>query len=140
MPVKQVIVIRIKYPDGKGGFFKPRTGKLIAQGAHASMKVFFDQMTEVGDGCYEMGPSEGWDWAVVRQWVEGKFTKVCVGCGSEQELLDLEAKAKDAGLPCAAIQDSGQTEFKGVPTWTALAIGPADAEVIDKITGHLKLL
>ena len=30
--VKQVIVMRTKYPDGKGGFFQLRKGELIAQG------------------------------------------------------------------------------------------------------------
>lgn len=37
------------------------------------------------------------------------------------------------------ITDVGRTEFNGVPTITALAIGPNKSEDIDKITGHLKL-
>ena len=35
--IKQVIVIRTKFPDGNGGLKTVRKGKLIAQGAHASM-------------------------------------------------------------------------------------------------------
>lgn len=139
--IKQVIVIRTRYPDGKGGFFKPRTGKLIAQGAHASMKVFFDRMEDAGDDRLELGPQEGWDWRdAVKPWIEGTFTKICVGIESEEAFLALVAAATTANLPCAAIQDIGHTEFHGVPTWTALAIGPAEAADIDKITGHLKLL
>lgn len=139
--IKQVIVIRTKYPDGKGGFFKPRTGKLIAQGAHASMKVFFDRMEDSGDDCLELGPGEGWDWRdAVKPWIEGTFTKICVGVDSEEAFLALMDDAKVAGLPFAAIQDNGLTEFHGVPTWTALAIGPAQATDIDKITGNLKLI
>lgn len=33
------------------------------------------------------------------------------------------------------IRDAGKTEFKGVPTRTAVAIGPAPVEAIDLITG-----
>ncbi|MFW6312038.1 MAG: peptidyl-tRNA hydrolase [Nanoarchaeota archaeon] len=38
------------------------------------------------------------------------------------------------------MEDKGLTEFKGVKTKIAIAIGPAAAEKIDKITEHLKLL
>ena len=58
---------------------------------------------------------------------------------SEAELLDLEAKAKTAGLPTGLIQDNGLTEFHGIPTYTALGIGPASPERLAPITGHLPL-
>ena len=48
--------------------------------------------------------------------------------------------AIEKGLPCALIQDSGLTEFKGIPTYTCCAIGPAKEELIDEITGDLPLL
>ena len=138
---KQAIIMRIRYPDGKGGTYKPRTGKLIAQGAHASMAVFFNQLVEIGDDCFQLGPDEGWDWrGAVRPWIKGPFAKVVLKAESEEELLDLTAKAKAAGLPHALIQDHGRTEFHGVPTLTALAIGPCLPEDIDPITGHLELL
>jgi len=141
MSVKQVIVLRLKYPDGKGGYFKPRTGKLIAQGAHASMKVFFDRMHEVGDSRFELGPAESWDWpGAVFPWVTGQFTKVVLQCSSEEELLDLRDKAQNRAIPHALIQDSGLTEFHGIPTYTALAVGPAEAVQVDAVTGNLKLL
>jgi PTH2 family peptidyl-tRNA hydrolase len=131
--IKQVIVIR--------NDLNMRKGKMVTQGSHASMKVFFDRMEDAGDDRLELGPQEGWDWLnAVKPWIEGIFTKSCVRVDSEAEFFAIEAAAKAAGLPCAAIQDSGLTEFKGVPTWTALAIGPAEVAVVDKITGHLKLL
>jgi PTH2 family peptidyl-tRNA hydrolase len=37
------------------------------------------------------------------------------------------------------INDSGKTEFGGVPTKTCLALGPDLAERIDALTGHLEL-
>lgn len=135
MSVKQVIVVRTRYPDGKGGFFKPRTGKLIAQGAHASMKVFFDR-ARISDNLGMLIPLTN----EMRLWATGQFAKVCVRAESEAQLLDLHKQAMLASLPCAIIQDSGKTEFHGVLTYTALAIGPAKAEDIDPITGGLALL
>ena len=145
--IKQVIVMRTKYPDGKGGFFTPRKGKMIAQGAHASMKVFFDRRVGgLGSTVNERLPQPAANVLVVPldalmdAWVEGLFTKVCVQVDSEEALLAIVAEARVAGLPVALIEDAGQTEFHGVKTATCCAVGPADAEAIDRITGGLKLL
>ena len=152
MPVKQVIVVRTRYPDGKGGFFKPRTGKLIAQGAHASMKVLLDHMTHgfierMGDAGFEFTQEDSGTPALLLRpdpamlaWLRGSFTKVCVQVDSEEALLDVVQRAQAAGLPVALIEDSGATEFHGVKTATCCAVGPADAEAIDRITGGLRLL
>lgn len=148
MNVKQVIVIRTD--------LNMRKGKMCAQAAHASMKVLLDR----GSTWYAKRTGE-WDQEfsseydhsgdqehafifkmdeAIRAWVEGLFTKVVVGVGSVGELHLLWEKAESAGLPCAIIQDAGNTEFHGVPTFTALAVGPAEASLVDAITGHLKLL
>ena len=132
MSVKQVIIFRKD--------LHCRKGKLAAQVAHASLKVFFDRMVEIGDDRYEIGPGEGWDWPLVKEWIDGSFTKIVLGCQDEPEILALEAKAKEAGLPTALVVDNGLTEFHGVKTVTCLAIGPDDPEKIDKVTGHLKPL
>jgi PTH2 family peptidyl-tRNA hydrolase len=132
MKTKQVIIIRKD--------LGMRKGKMIAQGAHASMKAVLDQLdlnqgNEIATFVLDIDKNEA-----LFEWLTGKFTKIVVGCDSEDELLELYEKAKKAQLNCALIQDSGATEFHGKPTYTALAIGPDDLEVIDKITGHLKLL
>lgn len=124
--IKQVIVLRTD--------LNMRKGKMAAQAAHASMKVFFDR------GWVEFGKFGCHVWPEAEEWIKGIFTKIVVGCKSEQELLDLHEKTKEAKLPSALIQDSGATEFHGQPTYTALAVGPANSEEIDKITGELKLL
>jgi PTH2 family peptidyl-tRNA hydrolase len=123
---------------------KVRTGKLIAQGCHASMKVFFDRMfhTRVTGTTLDL---TGLDYEItmtpeMKEWKDGKFTKICVSVDSEEELMNVYNKAKEVGLPCALIEDAGLTEFNGVVTKTCCAIGPANAEDIDKITGGLKLL
>lgn len=127
--VKQVIVMRKD--------LNMRKGKMIAQGAHASMKIFFDRMIPFVMGGDVRGLSINDDF---REWIDGQFTKIVVSCDSEEELFNIERLAEDARLPCALIQDAGRTEFDGVPTYTCLAIGPAKAEKIDEITGELKLL
>ena len=144
---KQVIVIRADLRNSKGN--KIRTGKLIAQGAHASMKVILDSMDIQGNFKYtssngQKGEATGYlkmeAGSALNDWITGRFTKVCVSVDSETELFEIVNNAQSAGLPCALITDAGLTEFGGVPTRTCCAIGPAWSEDIDKITGHLKLL
>lgn len=130
MNTKQVIILRKD--------LGMRKGKMIAQGAHASMAVPLDLggMEEIEDKKYfvfEMTPE-------VEDWIMGKFTKICVGVDSEDELLELYTKAAESGIVCSLINDQGLTEFHGKPTLTAVAIGPAEASKIDLLTGHLKLL
>lgn len=130
---KQVIVMRKDLSMNKG--------KMIAQGAHASMKVLLDR----GGHPHTGHPDDRYVftmnlWPDLVEWLEGTFTKVCLGVSSEGELLDLYRAAQKMGLPCALITDSGKTVFKGQPTNTCIAIGPAGNNDIDKITGHLKLL
>jgi len=119
-------------------------GKAVAQGAHASMKVFLDYMERI---VVEDSPKN----IIVKRlkyledspeldWLEGIFTKICVSVKSEQELIDIYEQAKNAKIPCALIEDRGHTEFHNVPTKTCCAIGPWLADEIDQITGHLPLL
>ena len=67
----------------------------------------------------------------------GAWLKVCLRVNSEEELLIYHEKALQSGLKSYLITDSGRTEFNGVPTLTACAIGPADMEQIDQVTGDL---
>lgn len=132
--VKQVIVLRKD--------LKMTKGKMIAQGSHASLGVIFAMMGKVpkpsGDG-YDMILSVD-DNSDIKEWLENIFTKVCVYVESEEELIDLYNKAVGNKIPACLITDRGLTMFKGVPTKTALAIGPFKSEEIDKITGKLRLL
>lgn len=123
---KQVIVMRKD--------LNMRKGKMIAQGAHASLKVFLDRGALTGDGyAFTTTPA-------MAAWLGGRFTKVCVSVMSEAELDAIAAQAQAAGVPCAVIIDAGKTEFGGVPTKTCLALGPAWSDEVDAITGALPLL
>jgi PTH2 family peptidyl-tRNA hydrolase len=73
------------------------------------------------------------------EWAQGTFTKITCQVASEEELLAVHRAALAAGLPVALVQDAGKTEFHGVPTYTCLAVGPANAKDVDEVTGHLKL-
>lgn len=136
MSVKQVIVLRTD--------LNMRKGKMCAQAAHASMKVLLDRGESVISFSEDLKSSgEAFTFSMdanIKEWVEGLFTKITVGIDSEEGLLSLWNAALTANLPCAIIRDAGNTEFHGVPTFTALAIGPAQSSDIDLITGGLKLL
>lgn len=105
-----------------------RKGKMVAQGAHASMAAILTTQGSIRND------------ERVQEWLSGAFTKVCVSVNSEEELLEVHNKAKEAGLLTALITDSGKTEFDGVPTNTAIAVGPDTHENLQPITGELKLL
>lgn len=122
-----------------------RKGKMMAQAAHSTLKVFLDLCDRgviydddkgvLEKYTFHYKKDSAWD-----KWLNGRFTKIVVSCENEQELDKLYQKAKDKNLPCTMIIDAGLTEFNGIPTKTCIAIGPAFPDEIDEITKHLKLL
>jgi len=72
-------------------------------------------------------------------WMAEGQCKVTVRVETERELLQLRARAENADLPTALIQDRGLTELPP-GTITCLGIGPASSEIVDAITGKLHLL
>ena len=136
METKQVIVVRTKYPDGKGGTFKPRTGKLCAHASHASCEFLIEAIYPIWKGMKSLPHTS----KQILNWIETGRTKICVSVQSEEELLEIYNNAKKAGLQVYLITDAGKTEFHGVPTKTALAIGPDEVDKINKVTGHLPLM
>ena len=141
METKQCLIVRRD--------LKMRRGKEIAQCAHASMKVFFDRLKTYRD--YIMDDSipnntkdsiyslKGEITKEMAEWKEGIFTKITCYVNSEAELLALRTAADELDIPNAIIQDCGKTEFHGIPTYTALAIGPDECSKIDSVTKHLPL-
>jgi peptidyl-tRNA hydrolase, PTH2 family len=128
MNTKQVIVIRKD--------LKMRRGKEIAQASHASMS-FITRRLQRPSSWFKLF------WLVLKiveiKWLSDSFAKVVCQVDSEEELLEIEKKAKEANLEVHLIIDNGRTEFNGVPTATCLALGPDECSKIDKITGGLKL-
>jgi peptidyl-tRNA hydrolase, PTH2 family len=118
MEYKQVIIIRKD--------LNMRKGKCVAQGAHASLGAYLEALAQVP--------------ATANVWLSGLQTKICVGVSREQELQTAYTRAAHVGLPISIITDAGKTEFGGVPTKTAVAIGPGPVEEIDAITREMSLL
>jgi peptidyl-tRNA hydrolase, PTH2 family len=129
LEVKQVIVMRDD--------LNMRKGKMIAQGAHASLAFLSDKIGLRRNG--KITKDLTFD-AEEKEWMSGPFKKVCVRVNSEEELLEIYKKALEAGLRSHIILDSGKTEFNGKPTYTCVAIGPNYEHKINVITGELKLL
>lgn len=113
-----------------------RKGKMVAQGGHGVLKVFLEQMVR--------GPEEGkftlYASDAVLAWLEGKFTKICLGARNEEELLEVYEKSRETGVMCTLITDAGLTEFDGVPTNTCVVVGPAYPHQVEPFTKHLPLL
>jgi PTH2 family peptidyl-tRNA hydrolase len=144
--IKQVLVIRKD--------LNMRKGKIASQAAHASMMFLVNRImlnNDFNSDVHETNLRDDHRYCLARNvldmftpeermWLEGKFTKICVGVQSEQELNELFDKAEQANLEVHMCIDSGLTEFGGIATKTCIAIGPDYADVIDAITGHLKLL
>jgi PTH2 family peptidyl-tRNA hydrolase len=118
--IKQTIIIRKDLNLSKG--------RLVTQGAHASIAFLTDLIKEYN-------PLQLTE--VQKEWVYGTFFKVCVGVDSEKELLDIGYNAVMLGLSVKYIEETGGFDK---PTVTCIAIGPDYSSKIDPVTKHLKLL
>jgi PTH2 family peptidyl-tRNA hydrolase len=141
--VKQVILMRNDLKKSNGCDLN--VGKLISQGAHASLGAVLKLMEK--RNIQGIGGEDNIEERLLRiernsyldKWINGIFTKITLKVESLDELLELYNKANDAGIPTCLIEDRGLTEFDGVKTITCAAIGCYWADEIDKITRHLKL-
>lgn len=135
---KQMIVVRRD--------LKMRKGKIAAQAGHACVTAVLmaleredrlrDAMTE-GDWI-RLRPT-GKPETPLSRWFADGTAKVCVYVDSEEELLELDRRAKEMGFISALIRDAGHTEFHDVPTYTCLALEPLYPEDVEPLTGELPL-
>lgn len=59
--------------------------------------------------------------------------------GGEEGLEELAAAAKHRGLPSKIIHDAGKTQIVSGSA-TVVGVGPGPADLVNEVTGHLKLL
>lgn len=111
--MKQAIVARSDLGMGQG--------KLAAQVAHASLQAYESADDRTG-----------------RAWKGDGAKKVVLRVDGEDAILELADRARAEGLPHAVIRDAGHTQLDP-GTVTAVGIGPAEGEIVDRVTGDLQL-
>lgn len=101
-------------------------GKVAAQCSHASVECF--------KAALQHKPQMAKMWQITGQ----KKIVVSISNG-EKGLAQLSEVAKSHKVLSCIISDAGTTQVKaGTPT--VIGIGPDRSDIIDKITGHLKLI
>ena len=139
---KQMIVMRRD--------LKMRKGKIAAQAGHACVEaVLMALVREERLDQVRLTADQGWVYLAqdpdrpeatpLTDWFDAGVAKICVYVDSEEELLDIAARAREMGFACALVRDAGHTEFHGEPTYTCLALEPLSAEQVDPLTGGLPL-
>nr|XP_031839459.1 peptidyl-tRNA hydrolase 2, mitochondrial [Nomia melanderi] len=103
------------------------TGKTAAQCAHAAVE------------CYRQAVDNSKYQELYEPWLLQGQPKIVVTIRNEQKLLTLAEDARKVGLITAVIKDAGKTVLKP-GTISVLGIGPGPKEVVDNLTGNLKLL
>lgn len=113
---KMILVVRNDLKMGKG--------KVAAQCSHAAVSAYKQ--------IQRRNPE------LLKQWEYCGQPKVVVKAPDEETLVELLTHAKMLGLTVSLIQDAGRTQI-APGSRTVLGIGPGPADLIDKVTGHLKL-
>jgi len=114
--IKQVIVVRTDLGMGKGKI-AAQVGHACVLGAEHVIKSHFEW--------YE-------------KWWGGQ-EKVVLKVSGIKDLQEVKRHAIDLNLPWSEVTDAGHTQISPGTT-TCISIGPAPENLIDKITGDLKLL
>ena len=120
--VKYLVLIKMKQVMIVRTDLKMRKGKIAAQCCHGAI------------GAYKKSPADK-----IRKWENEAYAKVVCKVPTVDELLALKRHADEKGLANYLVVDAGRTQ---IPTSsvTVLAIGPDEDEIIDEVTGDLKLL
>ncbi|KAF2107318.1 peptidyl-tRNA hydrolase PTH2-domain-containing protein [Lophiotrema nucula] len=102
-------------------------GKIAAQCGHATL------------ACYKHFLRTAPNSPILKNWERYGQMKVALQAKSEEELEMLQAQALSLGLCARIIHDAGRTQIASGSA-TVLGIGPAPKDVVNQVTGHLKLL
>ena len=112
--MKQVMIVRTDIKMGKG--------KIAAQCCHAAI------------GAYKQADKQK-----IRKWENEAYAKVVLKVPSVHDLFMLRERARAKGVAYYLVTDAGRTQLPQ-STITVLGLGPDEDDVIDEITGDLKLL
>ncbi|MHB1154595.1 MAG: aminoacyl-tRNA hydrolase [Eubacteriales bacterium] len=130
--IKQVIVIRKD--------LNMRTGKMVTQGAYASLMYILSMMSVTESDNSRILSFEVEKDSHLDNWINEGFKKICVSVNSESELFNIYDNAMELNIPCVLIRNAGLTKYNDDTIYTCCAVGPDDEKNIDKVTGKLLLL
>jgi PTH2 family peptidyl-tRNA hydrolase len=100
-------------------------GKIAAQVAHAAV-MGVEKTKRKNNSWFD-------------RWYQSGQAKVIVKINSFEELTRIKQHAETLDLTVVEVHDSGLTQIPPGTT-TCIGIGPGPVELIDKVTGGLKLL
>lgn len=107
------------------------SGKVAAQCSHAAVGLFQRLISEE----YRSHPTVQKN---LKTWIEEGQKKVCLSIANVEMLEDLRASCSMKRIPYFVVEDAGRTEV-AYGTETVMAIGPCENEVLDRVTGKLRL-
>ncbi|OZJ02126.1 hypothetical protein BZG36_04734 [Bifiguratus adelaidae] len=75
---------------------------------------------------------------MLSRWERTGQAKITLKVDSEEAMLELQRQARLMGLCAHTIADAGRTQI-AAGSRTVLAIGPGPVQIVDQVSGHLKL-
>ncbi|KAL1900890.1 hypothetical protein Sste5346_001951 [Sporothrix stenoceras] len=108
-------------------------GKIAAQCGHATLACY-----KILRRAAERDPT-GSSARLLQRWERRGQAKIAVQAKGEDTLVTLMGVAHSLGVTAEVIADAGRTQIES-GSLTVLGVGPAPKSLVDKITGHLKLL
>ncbi|EAN34097.2 Peptidyl-tRNA hydrolase PTH2 family protein [Theileria parva strain Muguga] len=114
---KLVLCVRTDLCMGKG--------KIAAQCGHASIGAYADSVRNNNPYVYK--------------WFNDGQKKVVLKINDYDEMREIKKQAKLKGVNTHVTIDAGRTQIPS-GSCTVIAVGPGPEPLLDKITGHLKLL
>jgi len=116
-PCKLVLIVRTD--------LKMTPGKISAQCGHATLACY--------KALVKKNPK------LIQHWERTGQAKIALKGTSEDQLVELETIAKSLNLCARSVRDQGLTQVS-TRSRTVLGIGPAPVQLVNRVTGKLKLL
>lgn len=108
-------------------------GKIAAQCSHATLACYKSLVRAAQKS------SSNPEARLLQRWEKHGQAKIAVQTKGEDDLLQLMGVARSLGITAEVIADAGRTQIDA-GSLTVLGVGPAPKSMVDKVTGHLKLL
>jgi peptidyl-tRNA hydrolase, PTH2 family len=109
-------------------------GKMLSQAGHAvQLQLFSNSIFKKEQGWFI--PYD----VRLETWFAEDYPKITLAVESTEKMLEIYHQAEVRNMYRSLVIDNGHTEFNGQKTITCAVIGPDYNEVMDSLTGTLKL-